>query len=74
MPINEVQILPFYILNLGQFLENGCLVVSFFANTDGPRPWKYELVLLKPQLEIIFNFTYVEGCNETRLNIITNLT
>ena len=25
MPINEVQILPFSILNLGQFLENGCL-------------------------------------------------
>ena len=24
MPINEVQILPFSILNLSQFLENGC--------------------------------------------------
>ena len=32
MPINEVQILPFSILNLDQFLENGCSVEVQYCN------------------------------------------
>ena len=40
MPINEVQILPFSILNLDQFLENGCkvptvtVIVTCLLNVD----------------------------------------